>query len=151
MAIHPLERFNRRLSQGALGVRDLQQVLESSGDISIGAYARRTQRRRILIGIVGVALILGAVAVYLMVANLQAGETEPVTVELRCRQCGADTVMNDDPERSYPIACPKCGAQAVWPLWQCRYCEHKFLPPIGKEEVRCPMCDSRDVGYPEPE
>lgn len=135
-------------------MQDLRQALESSGDITIGAYARRTRRRRMLIGLLGVVLILGAFGVYLLVVNMQSTPAPVVTLTLRCKQCGTEMTLEDNPQRSYPTACQACEAQAVWPIWQCRYCEHKFLPVGSGEsgaEVRCPMCDSTDVGHPHQE
>ena len=50
-----MERLRRPLN-----LSDTRSVLATTGDVAVGAYARRIRRRRIGIALVGLLLIAGA-------------------------------------------------------------------------------------------
>jgi predicted Zn-ribbon and HTH transcriptional regulator len=129
-------------------VQDLDKVLQSSGDITIGAYARQLQRRRILLGGLGVLLLAGAVVIVMMASEWGSSDAPSPQVTLHCRQCGHEFTSDDDPTRPYPTTCPECESQSAWPVWQCRDCAHRFVPAISGVPFKCPECGSTSVGNP---
>ncbi|MCK4343024.1 MAG: hypothetical protein KAY37_15020 [Phycisphaerae bacterium] len=130
---------------------DYRAVLDSTGDIAIGAYARQQRRRRILIAMAGIGLIGGAVWLYTTLrpsAEIDWSELRPVAVE--CVKCGHREVMFVKAgEPSFPLKCPVCQERACHKLWECRDCGYQFLN-IGQDVVlECPKCHSRRVGTAE--
>lgn len=116
-------------------------------EISIGAYARKQRRRRMLIGLVGAALIGGALLVYLALAPGWIGHSDDYPVRVICKQCG-ESEMRIAFRQSYPVQCPKCGNKTAWPLLECHNCRKTFVANASAGEIRCPNCGSLSVGAP---
>jgi predicted RNA-binding Zn-ribbon protein involved in translation (DUF1610 family) len=132
---------------------DYRRVLDSQGEIVIGAYAEQQRRRRIAIGLFGGALILLAVWFYfgLRPHDTHAGRY-PVAVQCVNEQCGYRAVVYIRPgQEAFPMACPQCGNRSCYKLWQCRNpaCGAVFLHRGEPSELRCPKCGSRTVGTAE--
>lgn len=130
---------------------DYRSVLNSTGDISVGAYARAQRRRRILIGVGGLALI-GVAAGVNMLLRTGAGETSSNQrpVLLRCVACGFEGVVNvKATESDQPLKCPKCGERSGRKVWECRDCGARFLAIGRPEDLHCERCGSRRVGTAE--
>jgi len=121
--------------------------LEASGDVSVGAYARRQRRRQILIGSIGALLIAGAAVVYVLLRpydNAAADDRYPIRTQ--CQACGYRDTFHVPHNQSFPMKCPSCGEVAVQPIWRCRACGHEFVPAQRGAETRCPICGSERVG-----
>lgn len=121
--------------------------LDSTGEVRVGAYARRQRRRRALLALFGLVLIVGAVGLYsaLRPEPEATGQTYPVRVQ--CISCGyAGTLDVPFKETTFPLTCPQCGERACKQIWKCRACDHEFIPGAGGEPIRCPACGSSEVG-----
>jgi DNA-directed RNA polymerase subunit RPC12/RpoP len=133
------------------GLTDYRSVMYSTGDISVGAYARVQRRRRILIGIGGLVLIGAAVSLHALLrpaASEISSTKRPVL--MRCVTCGYEGVINVETAASdQPLKCPKCGTLAGRKVWECRDCGAQFLAIGRPEELRCERCGSRRVGTAE--
>ncbi len=135
----------------AVSLTDYRSVISSTGDISVGAYARQQRRRRIAMGIAGLALIGGAIwlskALWPIGGGQPAGQ-HPILVE--CIKCHHREVIQV-PAGSSPqaVMCPVCKERSCQPVWECRDCGLRFLP-TGTETaggpIRCPRCGSERVG-----
>lgn len=120
---------------------------EETEEVSVGAYARRQLRRRILIGVFGVVLIGGALTVYQLLrppGDERRADRYPVRV--RCVSCGHVTTVQVRFGQTFPMKCPKCGEMACQLLWHCRDCGAEFVPEQVGTTVRCPECGSERVG-----
>ncbi len=101
---------------------------------------------------IAVGLVLLAGAVLLFVALYQRPEPEvladryPVRVE--CAACNHRAVIQMPYEERFPVKCPKCRAEAAWPLWRCQApgCGQEFRPDMRESTARCPACGSTAVG-----
>lgn len=125
----------------------LKAILESPGEVTIGAWARRHRRRQWLIALSGVALIALAATLYVVLSF--GGEMEPVegyAVELRCFQCAHEEGRRVAFGQEFPLMCPRCNERSLQPLWECRECGERFLPTGSPESVSCPACGSKRVG-----
>lgn len=132
---------------------DYRRVLKAKGDVSLGAYARAERRRRILIGVAGLSLIVGACVAYYL---LRPAPTKPVvpTIPLAVRcvvpTCSWEGVLNVPlGQTEQPQECPKCKQRSCQKLWQCRDCGTQFLPKGVATDLRCPACGSAAVGTAE--
>lgn len=130
---------------------DYRSALNRSGDISVGAYARAQRRRRILVGIGGLALIGVAVGLHALLrpsaAELSSAK-RPVL--LRCVACGYEGVVGVAVDESdQPLKCPKCGQRSGRKVWECRDCGARFLAIGRPEDLHCEKCGSRRVGTAE--
>jgi DNA-directed RNA polymerase subunit RPC12/RpoP len=136
--------------RGSTQVTDYRAVMNGTGDVSVGAYARVQRRKRILVGLAGVALIGGAVLVHTVLrpreANV-AGGPLPVLVRCVAEGCGYEGVMPvPRGQAESEIVCPKCMQHSCRKVWQCRNCGAQFVPKRGAPDIRCPKCRSRQVG-----
>jgi predicted RNA-binding Zn-ribbon protein involved in translation (DUF1610 family) len=132
-------------------LKPYQRALERTGDVTVGAYARRLLLKRIALGLVGVALIVGAVGLYHLLDHDRPAAATGAQQVLRCRSCGAEQVVAPDPQRSFPATCGQCAERAVWPLWECRSCGKRFVPVESDAfAVRCPKCGGTEVGTAAP-
>jgi len=133
------------------GIEPYRRGLDATGDIQVGAYARRQRRRRILLSLLGLALIGGAVGLYAGLRHwvLQpAAETRgrPYAVKVRCISCGYSATLDVSSGQTFPLECPVCGERGCKQLWKCRACGHEFLPAESGNEKRCPRCGNSAVG-----
>ncbi len=116
-------------------------------DVSVGAYARRQFRRRVLLGVFGAALIMGAFALYqLLKPPGQADQGERYPVRVRCVLCGHTAIVRVQYDQTFPMRCPECRELACQVMWQCRQCGHQFVPEQTGTILRCPECGSERVG-----
>ena len=110
---------------------DYRAVLESTGDVSLGAYARAERRRRILIGIGGTTLIAGALGLYFAVRprdSHPAAGTVPVVVQCVADDCGYSGVVRIRLGAAvFPVECPRCKRFSCQKVWECRDCGHSPL------------------------
>jgi DNA-directed RNA polymerase subunit RPC12/RpoP len=129
---------------------DLRSALSKSGDVMIGLYARQQRRRRILISLAGVALMGGALWLYVALRPQSVSEATggfPVLVQCVEPDCGYRGVVRLTTERAvYPVMCPECGRRACRKVWECRTCGTQFLPTRTDGDIVCPACGSRAVG-----
>jgi predicted Zn-ribbon and HTH transcriptional regulator len=130
---------------------DYRAMLDSKGDIAFGAYARAQQRRRIVIGLAGLALIGAAIGLHFLVRpERQAVITGKTRVLIRCVSCGYEGVVSVAPgEADVPMVCPKCAARTCKKVWECRDCGQQFFPKGLPGDTRCPQCNSTRVGTAE--
>lgn len=136
----------------SLSLTDTRSVLETTGEISIGAYAQQQRRRRLTIAAFGLGLIGMAAWLY---ASLRAdepllgGDRHPVLVRCVNEDCQYQgTVSIVTGRTSFPVACPQCGDRSCYKVWECREpdCGYQFLLRSGPVELQCPFCGSRRVG-----
>ncbi len=133
--------------QTVYNAESLKAVLESPGEVHIGAWARRHRRRQWLIALSGLALIGLAVTLYFVLSF--GSPAEPVqgyAVELRCFQCGHEEGRRVTFGQSFPMFCEHCSERSLQPLWQCRDCGERFLPPVSPENAACPACGGNRIG-----
>jgi hypothetical protein len=134
-----------------LDLTDYRSVIGTAGDVWVGAYARREQRKRILVALLGVALIIGAVALYWLLrpaGGSLGGGRSPIRVRCTAPGCGYEGVLHVSSRERFPLVCPMCKARSCRELWQCRNpdCGALFLPDAAKTQPRCPVCGSATVG-----
>ncbi len=129
---------------------DYRSMLDSDGDIVVGAFARQQRRRRILVAVVGLGLIGVGVWLYLALQRTESVDvTERYVVAVECAKCGYRGIMEVKMgQEAFPRACPKCRERACYGLWECRNCGHQFAYRAAGE-VRCAACGSRLVGAAE--
>lgn len=131
-----------------VSLTDYGAVLDGDGDVVIGAYARQLRRKRLMMGLFGLALIGGAVWLYLVLGREEsaAAPAQP-TIAVQCVRCGYRGVVPVSPgEVGAAQRCPRCGEVACQQLWECRACGHQFLRVGQTGELACPKCGSRSVG-----
>ncbi|MCA9243805.1 MAG: hypothetical protein KDA32_07635 [Phycisphaerales bacterium] len=121
-------------------------TLSTSGEVSIGAFARRQRIRRLALGAFGVALAVIGVFVYRWITIPDV--TNPrfgYAVEMRCRVCGHEIRTQVAHSQRFPDVCENCGEMGMDPLWKCLGCGYEFVPKAS-ENVTCPICLSPKVG-----
>jgi|GEM_PF-861902 len=139
-----------------ISLTDFHSVVLSEGEIAVGAYARAQRRKRIMLGLAGLALIGGAVWLHFA---LQPGDTPRADwpqMLVRCvvPSCGYEGVVRLAPERArFPLKCPKCGQRSLQKVWECRDCGERFLRRAELETpdgiLHCPKCGGVNVGTAE--
>lgn len=75
------------------------------------------------------------------------------TVHGPCLNCGWDGDYEQPSQERLPGACPACGQRAAYQWWYCETCNHRFVPPLMRDEdppkmpitANCPNCGSRCV------
>ena len=118
-------------------------------EVSIGAYARRQRRRRLLIGVIGALLICGAGWVYWELRPTAGSGANEYPVLVECTKCGARSEVRVALRNSdQPILCPVCKTRSAQPLLKCLKCGNIFRSNASAGQVRCPRCDSAIVGSP---
>ena len=131
-------------------MRSYRAALDGTGDVSVGAYARRMLVRRVMLAGVGVLLTLAAVMLYFMLKPDRGHLTAESTITVKCVACGHEQQLVVDPRRDYPVVCPACGERAAEPVWECLRCGERFVPQGGTDDiVRCPNCGGTQVGRPQ--
>ena len=119
----------------------------SSEEVSVGAYARRQLRRRVFVGVVGGALIIGALTLYsLLKPPGQADRDDRYPVRVHCASCDHAATVRVRFDQTFPMRCPECKQPASQVLWRCRQCGQQFVPEQTGLVVRCPECGSERVG-----
>lgn len=142
----------RRRSAGIL--TDYRSVLDSRGDVLVGAYASAQRRQRIMVGAVGLALIGVAVGLYFLLRPIESmGVRGDVSIAVECvvEDCAYRGVLRVPPGTVFPVRCPACGAHSCHKLWECQNheCGHRFRAKGQPGEVRCERCGSTRVGTAE--
>lgn len=133
-------------------LRSYRSGLYRDGELLVGAYARAQRRRQILIALAGLALIGGAVWLYLALHTpTEAVGTGVPLVQVQCivPGCAQRTTLRLSGKEVFPVRCPKCGQNSCQPLWECRDCGEQFLARGRQAELVCPRCRSRRVGISE--
>lgn len=129
-----------------LPTTDYRAALEQTGDVQVGARARRILWRRFAVSLVGLAMIAVAVAV----SSTLLGSSKPAdathAIDVRCETCGNEFTLTASPDLVFPVACPKCKERAAKELWACRQCGNRFIPPDIQNDPSCPKCKSRNIG-----
>ncbi len=139
-----------------INLTDFRSVVLTEGEISVGAYARAQRRKRVLLGIVGLALIGGAVWMHYILQPKDTPTTDAPPVLVRCVVpiCGYQGVVRVVPEKArFPLKCPKCGQHSLQKVWECRDCGEQFLrrPELETPDgiLHCPKCGGVNVGTAE--
>ena len=123
--------------------------MESTGDLAIGASARRLRNRRIAVGGLGAVLILVALWLYLALSPRDANSLESsYPVRVHCENCGAGGERRLDGSEPFPLLCPECRQRTLRAMWKCRKCGREFDPPMAEVYLVCPSCQSMAVGSP---
>jgi hypothetical protein len=127
------------------GVRLDDALSLGSGDVLVGAYARRLARQRLAMVAFGVLLLTAALLLYW---NLQPGGEGPGMrpVVVRCVECQFEGQMMVPVAARGSFECPSCQARGAREIWACRRCGERFLPPMTYELRKCPKCGSEEVG-----
>jgi DNA-directed RNA polymerase subunit RPC12/RpoP len=134
-------------SRGPLGFDASNLDRGSREDVSIGAYARRQLRRRILLGVFGLLLMGGALVLYYELRPPRtASSDDHYAVRVRCLSCGHSMTTRVPHTQTFPMKCPSCRKPTCQPLWQCRDCDAEFVPEQTGGVVHCPQCGSERVG-----
>jgi hypothetical protein len=122
------------------------RALDENGEIGIGAFARRQMRRRWMFGAFGVCLMAMAGGLYWGLGGDRDRSSHTPIVALRCGGCGHAESRALPLDQPFPMVCPGCVQPALRPLWICRDCKEQFLPALKIDPVRCPKCNSDQVG-----
>jgi hypothetical protein len=136
-------------SRRILTLTDTQSVLATTGELHIGAYARRARRRRMGLALVGLGLIAGAGAIYWAIRPpREAQELASYKVRVRCTTCGRESVESVATSQSFPLVCPNCRERACKQVWRCKKCGLQFVPERLGGATVCPnpQCRSTQVG-----
>ncbi len=131
---------------GSQSLRTLHSAIDGDGDVSVGAFARRLRRHHWLMATIGLALLLTAGVVYVMLSAQPGGKATPAVVIVRSLSTGAEFELPMDAQRVYPAVCPDTGSRDCYPVWECRACNERFVPADTSETVKCPECGSTRVG-----
>ena len=141
-----------------------RDLLNTRGEIVVGAFARAQYRRRLIVATIGVVLITAAVVIYFSLRSAAGapGETFPVAVSCIDPKCGHTAELRlPRTTIKFPVKCPRCAKTTCQQLWECRECGTQFVPSLGvrerageQERVRtgtpfCPVCKSTAVGVAE--
>lgn len=136
------------LRRRTASLTDYRSVPRGSGDVAVGAYARRQRRWRLALALVGLVLIAGAGWVFVLTRPkdvFDSKRSHPVAVE--CTKCHARSTAQVDTAASvFPLECPFCHERACHKLWECAACGRQFLHKGGGAVLSCPHCRSRRVG-----
>jgi DNA-directed RNA polymerase subunit RPC12/RpoP len=125
-----------------------RSLLDSRGDVAVGAYANRVRWRRLLIAAFGVALIGGAAGMYWTLRPDAQHAADHYRIKLRCanEQCRYEDELTVPYTQTFPAICPVCGLMAVEQVWACRACGAQFTATARGNVVVCPQCKSTRVG-----
>jgi hypothetical protein len=134
---------------------DYRSVLNTKGDIAVGAYAEQQRRRRILLAAFGLGLILAAVGLYYLlrpVELLDLTGKHPCVVLCTNEECQYMGVLYlEIGSTEFPVVCPKCKQRSCHKVWECREpdCRERFLLRGPEPDLRCPACGSLRIGTAE--
>lgn len=121
-----------------------------SGEVGIGAYARRQRRRNWLIAAFGLALLVGAGWLYTALRQTPSDPRDSLqqVIKCHCISCGFEGEVKVDLRESW--LCPQCGQRGLRELWRCDDCGNEFTPTGEALLERCPNCGSQRVGAAPP-
>lgn len=134
---------------------DYRKVLNSAGDVAVGAYAEHQRRKRWLAATFGLALIVGAGWLYYVLRPRESVDLtgkHPVLVQCTNEDCQfVGVVYLETGSAEYPALCPQCKQRSCYKVWQCREpnCRERFLLRGPGSELRCPACGSSRIGTAE--
>lgn len=142
-----VDKQRSKQSSGGLSAGDLRSLLESKGDITIGAYAEKRRRRRAFVAILGAGLLLIAGWFFFSLSggDPPAGGTD-YPAEMRCEYCGHEESRTARTSQQFPLMCDNCERRGVRPCWICRQCGKEFANPAKSEFFECPACRSLEIG-----
>jgi hypothetical protein len=141
-----------------------RDLLNTRGEIVVGAFARAQFRRRLIIAAIGVVLITAAVVIYVSLRSSAGapGETFPVAVSCIDPKCGYTGELRvPRATLRFPVKCPRCAKTTCQQLWECRDCGTQFVPSLVLRDDSgdpkrvhpgtpfCPNCRSTVVGVAE--
>jgi len=132
-----------------IGTGPYGPALAKSGDVGVGAWARRQRRRQIVRGVSGLVLLVGAFVLYVSLRpDTGSDNGSQYSVRVKCTSCGHEATIVVPVAQSFPIECPACKEQTAARLWRCAHCGNTFVPKrSGRSSVIvCPKCRSSDVG-----
>jgi predicted RNA-binding Zn-ribbon protein involved in translation (DUF1610 family) len=104
------------------------------------------------------AVIIVAVAGYYYVTHKDTKAKMPtvITANCACLSCKQHVRLQPRLTEPVPYKCTHCGKQAVYPLFQCRQCQSRFVPTLVRHAdvelpampvvPACPSCGSTNVG-----
>lgn len=135
--------------RGAAAPVDYRAIVESSGDLQIGEFARRVRRRRMLVGLAGVLLLVTASGAYWALRG-QDEQPSPTAyrVKVHCGACELNEERLVSSRTSFPLRCTRCGEGLAQQVWTCRACGGEFEPRASAHFFECPACRSVRVGSP---
>lgn len=134
---------NPRHTRRRLGPASLD--IEVTHEVSVGAFARRRRMQRVAMGVGGAALLLGAIALFLLLNPMSGGRTFTVMARCVSAACGFEGAIAVPTDKPAPFQCPRCKQPSCRELWQCRSCGERFIH-TQSGIVKCPKCDSDAVG-----
>ena len=121
--------------------------LDSTEELTIGAFARRQWQRQVGIGLVGVLLITVAFLIYTFLRPVEKPNSiASYPVRRQCASCDFEDTAWVPANQTFPMQCPKCGEMTVQALWRCQACQKTFVPEQRGGRVVCPFCGSDHVG-----
>ncbi len=125
-----------------LEYRDLRKYIERTGDISIGAYARRQRWQRIGVSVIGALLIVFAGVFLWRMQVGGAADAGRLRQLLACTQCGRQETRPVDADVVLPLTCTACQRRTLFPLWRCALCNKTQIWPQreGDATLEGPSC-----------
>jgi DNA-directed RNA polymerase subunit RPC12/RpoP len=128
-------------------VIDYRALLDTTGELEIGAYARRVRRRRAIAGVFGVLLFATACVAYVaMQPRDERTAKRSFTVKVLCTHCGTTTERTTNAREPLPMTCERCNLRTAHVLWTCRVCNAEFVAGSIGRLLECPHCHSAQVG-----
>ena len=126
---------------------DYRALLDTTGELEIGAYARRVRRRRAFVGICGVVLLaLAWMAYWALQPRDERTAAQRFSVKVLCTKCGAAVEREATVRDALPLRCPRCDSRHAQVLWTCRACNSEFTARKIGQLLECPHCHSMRVG-----
>ncbi|MCK4340330.1 MAG: hypothetical protein KAY37_01230 [Phycisphaerae bacterium] len=115
-------------------------------------------RRNVLFGILGVVAVIAACFFFFTGRGGVPRIGNKYTVHGICLACRHEGESQYPRDERPPHKCTQCGEQAVYPLYFCRDCKHRFVPHLVRtkmgdplripENVWCPNCGSTNwIGF----
>lgn len=142
----PAQRSKRRGTREPLS--DYRAIVESSGDIEIGARARRVRQRRVVVGLAGLTLLALAVGAYWALQGPSEADPSSYLVKVHCNACHLYEERLVTARTTFPLRCGRCNESLAQQVWTCRVCGAEFEPQTGPQFLECPSCRSLRVGSP---
>lgn len=140
-----------RTSRRSISLSDTRSVLATTGDLAVGAFARRARRKRIGIALLGV-LLIGAAGVSYWALREPPEHVGSFRAVVRCSKCGVEAPVTVAAGQVFPLTCDACHERTLRQVWQCQKCGHRFVPDGRGVPTNCPRsgCRSAAVGAAAP-